>query len=101
MIGNRWAVRVPEDGETPRRQMRILTSTAMKAVAAGLALAAAFACACATAQERTPRPNRRPPLRIEIVPRQFYRQCVDWHEIEHRPTGDVIVPRQRCRWALH
>lgn len=44
---------------------------------------------------------RRAPLRIEVTPSgRLYRQCTDWHVIEHRATGDTIVPRMRCWWAL-
>jgi hypothetical protein len=44
---------------------------------------------------------RRPPLRIEVTPSgRLYRQCTDWHLIEHRPSGDTVVPRARCWWAL-
>ncbi len=54
----------------------------------------------AAAQDDTPSP-RRPPLRLEIVPQpRLVRECRDWHVIEHRLTGDTIVPRTRCRWAL-
>jgi hypothetical protein len=45
--------------------------------------------------------NRRAPLRIEVTPSgRLYRQCADWHVIEHRATGDTVVPRMRCWWAL-
>jgi hypothetical protein len=45
--------------------------------------------------------QRRPPLRIEVTPSgRLYRQCTDWHVVEHRPTGDTVVPRTRCWWAL-
>jgi len=45
--------------------------------------------------------QRRPPLRIEVTPSgRLYRQCTDWHVIEHRPSGDTVVPRTRCWWAL-
>jgi len=45
--------------------------------------------------------HRRAPLRIEVTPSgRLYRQCTDWHVIEHRPTGDTVVPRMRCWWAL-
>ena len=45
--------------------------------------------------------QRRPPLRIEVTPSgRLYRQCTDWHVIEHRLTGDTVVPRTRCWWAL-
>jgi len=44
---------------------------------------------------------RRAPLRIEVTPSaRLYRQCTDWHVIEHRASGDTVVPRTRCRWAL-
>jgi hypothetical protein len=47
------------------------------------------------------RVRRRPPLRLEVVPpERLYRQCVDTHVIEHRPSGDTIVPRSRCWWAV-
>jgi hypothetical protein len=56
----------------------------------------------AAAQDDTPRPRvARPPLRIEIEPqRRMVRECRDWHVVEHRLTGDTIVPRTRCWWAL-
>jgi hypothetical protein len=45
--------------------------------------------------------HRRAPLRIEVTPSaRLYRQCVDWHVVEHRATGDTVVPRMQCRWAL-
>jgi len=45
--------------------------------------------------------HHRAPLRIEVTPSgRLYRQCVDWHVIEHRPAGDTVVPRTRCWWAL-
>jgi len=47
------------------------------------------------------RVSRRAPLRIEVTPSaRLYRQCTDWHVIEHRATGDTVVPRTRCWWAL-
>jgi hypothetical protein len=46
------------------------------------------------------RPQHRP-LRIEVTPSgRLYRQCTDWHVIEHRLNGDTVVPRTRCWWAL-
>jgi hypothetical protein len=45
--------------------------------------------------------HRRAPLRVEVTPSgRLYRQCTDWHVIEHRPAGDTVVPRMRCWWAL-
>jgi hypothetical protein len=67
----------------------------------GLALASIGATAWGQGASGQVRPPRRPPLRIEIVPSaQLYRQCVDWHVIEHRATGDTVVPQTRCRWAV-
>jgi predicted phage tail protein len=48
-----------------------------------------------TAQQR-----RRVP-RITVYPlSHYYRQCDFRLGVEHRPSGDVITPRQRCWWAL-
>lgn len=27
------------------------------------------------------------------------RRCVDWYAEERRPSGTVVVPHMRCRWA--
>jgi hypothetical protein len=79
--------------------------TAMRRLMTGFAvyvLAAAGFSTFALAQDDTPRPRlQRPPLRLEIEPqRRLVRECRDWHVIEHRLTGDTIVPRTQCRWAL-
>jgi hypothetical protein len=67
----------------------------------------------ALAQSDTPRRN---PPRIIITPQQpaadpypkagaafpgpgYVRDCVAWLEPEARPSGTVIVPRQRCQWV--
>ena len=59
---------------------------------------------------------RRSPPRVIITPRQpaadpypkagaafpgpgYVRSCTAWLEPEARPSGTVIVPRQRCRWV--
>jgi hypothetical protein len=45
--------------------------------------------------------HRRAPLRVEVTPSgRLYRQCNDQLVIEHRATGDTIVPRTRCWWAV-
>jgi hypothetical protein len=50
---------------------------------------------------QTEPPPRRPPLRLEVRPTgRPYRQCEDWYAVEHRVTGDTIVPRMRCWWAV-
>jgi hypothetical protein len=75
----------------------------MTSYAVGLAVLLASVALPALAQDAPGRakPHRRPPLRIEVTPSgQLYRQCVDWHVIEHRATGDTVVPRMRCWWAV-
>jgi hypothetical protein len=44
-----------------------------------------------------PRYGRR---RIEINPRPLlYRHCVDWYELQNRPSGQVLYPQMRCWWV--
>jgi hypothetical protein len=58
-----------------------------------------------TAQTTAAEPSSRPRAvrartRIDVTPsRRIYRQCVDWYSVEHRPSGDTIVPNMRCWWA--
>lgn len=68
-----------------------------------LGLAALIAGPPALAQDSPDRAklHRRVPLRVVVTPSgRLYRQCTDWHVIEHRATGDTVVPRFRCWWAL-
>ncbi len=46
-------------------------------------------------------PNvRRVPPRIEVTPRPLlYRRCVDWYELQYRPSGTVLFPQYRCWWV--
>jgi hypothetical protein len=38
--------------------------------------------------------------RIEIHPRPLlYRRCVDWYELQYRPSGTVLYPQMRCWWV--
>ena len=38
--------------------------------------------------------------RIDINPqRLLYRRCVDWYELQHRPSGTVLYPQMRCWWV--
>src|SRR5437773_855370 len=40
--------------------------------------------------------RRRAPMRVMIVPlSRYYRQCVDWFALEHRPSGGVMTPQTR------
>jgi hypothetical protein len=37
---------------------------------------------------------------IEIHPgRLLYRRCVDWYELQNRPSGQVLYPQMRCWWV--
>jgi hypothetical protein len=62
----------------------------------------------ATAQTQTPpiaQPSQSSPPRyarprIEINPRPpLYRRCVDWYELQYRPSGTVLYPQMRCWWV--
>jgi hypothetical protein len=38
--------------------------------------------------------------RITIRPgRLLYRRCVDWYELQQRPSGTVLYPQMRCWWV--
>ncbi len=38
--------------------------------------------------------------RIVVTPgRLLYRRCVDWLELQHRPSGTVLFPKYRCWWV--
>jgi hypothetical protein len=55
----------------------------------------------ATADEFTAqRRYRTISTRLEVYPssRQV-RRCVDWYQIERRPSGTVLTPQMRCWWA--
>ena len=32
-------------------------------------------------------------------PPLLYRRCVDWYELQHRPSGDVLYPQVHCYWT--
>jgi hypothetical protein len=45
-------------------------------------------------------PASRSAGRIVIRPRPLlYRRCVDWYELQHRPSGTVLYPQMRCWWV--
>jgi hypothetical protein len=45
-------------------------------------------------------PPSRVRRRIEINPRPLlYRRCVDWYELQYRPSGTVLYPQMRCWWV--
>ena len=91
-----------------RTGISIIAAAALALAALGLGGAAPAAAASASAaapptdvssQQQQQRPRR--PTRITVVPlSQYYRKCDFWLAVEHRPSGDVITPQQRCVWAL-
>jgi len=60
-----------------------------------------------SAQQRTQEtqpPRQRARTRVRVTrPRPLgpnaYRECVAWYEQEYRPSGTVVVPKQRCWWV--
>jgi hypothetical protein len=67
-------------------------------LAAGIGLAAVVVGAAA-AQDTAPPPRERPHVRVYPLSR-YYRRCDFWLAVEHRPSGDVLTPQQKCVWAL-
>jgi hypothetical protein len=43
--------------------------------------------------------HRHAPLRGYVTPGRFYRECIDHPVVEHRPSGDTVVPWFKCRWT--
>ncbi|HXX51041.1 MAG TPA: hypothetical protein VEI98_07125 [Xanthobacteraceae bacterium] len=44
-----------------------------------------------------PRYSRR---RLVINPPPLlYRRCIDWYELQNRPSGTVLYPQMRCWWV--
>jgi hypothetical protein len=80
--------------EVPMSVRRLIVITALAAVATlGAALPA-------MAQTPPPAPQRHAPPRIGITPRPLlYRRCVDWYELQNRPSGTVLYPQMRCWWV--
>jgi len=72
----------------------------------GLACLLAAATVVPSVAQTAYRPRHHaPPLRyarpyIEVHPqRLLYRRCVDWLELQHRPSGTVLFPQYRCWWV--
>jgi len=67
-------------------------------LALGLGLAT-IAADAAAAQGTAPTARKRPHVTVYPLSR-YYRKCDFWLAVEHRPSGNVITPQQRCVWAL-
>jgi len=51
-----------------------------------------------------PRSWSTPPIYPSPAPYNYpgpnaVRECTDWLAVEHRPSGTVLVPRERCWWS--
>jgi hypothetical protein len=72
---------------------------------AALAMPGAAQHAAAQTQASPMTRPSQPPLRyarprIEINPRPLlYRRCIDWYELQYRPSGTVLYPQMRCWWV--
>ena len=52
------------------------------------------------AQPNQPPPPRYARPRIEINPPPLlHRRCIDWYELQYRPSGTVLYPEMRCWWV--
>jgi hypothetical protein len=49
--------------------------------------------------QRRPRYRRAVPQVYVRPGRLLYRRCEGWLAVEHRLSGTVIVPRERCWWV--
>jgi len=77
-------------------------------VIAGVAAALALLCTApfeTSSAQSVPGGPHAPRLRharpyIVITPRPLlYRRCVDWLEVQYRPSGTVLYPQFRCWWV--
>jgi hypothetical protein len=75
--------------------------TGLTVFVVGLAVLGSASLASAQDQSRA-RVYRHVPLRVHVTPagRLLYRQCFDRPVVEHRATGDTVVPRTQCWWAV-
>ena len=81
---------------------RLFTITGLLALLAGVAPSAHAQQTSPIAQPSLTTPpalsHSRP--RILINPRPLlYRRCVDWYELQYRPSGTVLYPQMRCWWV--
>lgn len=91
------------------KQAALLASVATL-LAAGVVLSSAPATAQSgtAAMQPTPAPTDISAQRRRGTPLRVYRRalsptavraCDSWYELEHRPSGTVLVPRMRCHWV--
>lgn len=88
--------------------MSVLRPVAMMVVVALLLSGVPRHAAAQTSPLGTSQPSFGPPVppptrgRTRILinpPRLLYRRCVDWYELQYRPSGTVLYPQMRCWWV--
>ncbi len=78
---------------------RLIVITALAALAIPGTGPQAAAQTSPIAQPGQPQPRYARP-RIEINPAPLlHRRCVDWYELQYRPSGTVLYPQMRCWWV--
>jgi hypothetical protein len=81
------------------RKALIVTITAA-ALLAATAPAAAQNETSPVAQPGFASPPQSASRRITVNPRPLlYRRCVDWYELQYRPSGTVLYPQMHCWWV--
>ena len=81
-------------------RLKLLLTLACIALFAGAALPAWAQQTSPVAEPSLTTPPATRAGRIEIHPRPLlYRRCVDWYELQHRPSGTVLYPQMRCWWV--
>jgi hypothetical protein len=81
------------------RKALIVTITAA-ALLAAIAPAAAQNETSPVAQPGYAPPQQSTSRRITVNPRPLlYRRCVDWYELQYRPSGTVLYPQMHCWWV--
>ena len=79
---------------------RLIVIMALAALAMLGAAQYAAAQTSPIAQPSQPTPPRYARPRIEITPPPLlHRRCVDWYELQYRPSGTVLYPQMRCWWV--
>jgi hypothetical protein len=83
-------------------KFKLLIALAAVALSAGAAPAVAQTSPLAEPSLTTPPASPPHYARRRIVigpPPLLYRRCVDWYELQHRPSGTVLYPQMRCWWV--
>jgi hypothetical protein len=78
----------------------LIVTIAAAALLAAIAPAAAQNETSPVAQPGSASPPQSAPRRITVNPRPLlYRRCVDWYELQYRPSGTVLYPQMHCWWV--